>query len=174
MGGTASASLTHGRCVGGDNLLCLWNFAVYICMGRDDEFRRMHAWMEASNMHAMRTRSVVGLGLMGSSIVVSLLVVVWALRLGSLLVLRVFKVGHDSRFDEVKRQPGKCGPLQLFPFVAIVMCPMDGQDSRYDRGQEAARQALANNCSFIVNARWVVLQVVKVRPAVCVFPRASQ
>jgi steroid 5-alpha reductase family enzyme len=31
---------------------------------------------------------------------------VWAARLGSYLVARVHKVGKDSRFDEVKHQPG--------------------------------------------------------------------
>lgn len=39
-------------------------------------------------------------------ILVSCMVGVWALRLGSYLVARVHKVGKDSRFDEVKNQPG--------------------------------------------------------------------
>ena len=34
-------------------------------------------------------------------------VVAWALRLGGFLVMRVWKTGHDSRFDEVKHQPGR-------------------------------------------------------------------
>uniref|UniRef100_A0A383WPW5 Uncharacterized protein n=1 Tax=Tetradesmus obliquus TaxID=3088 RepID=A0A383WPW5_TETOB len=29
----------------------------------------------------------------------------WAVRLGGFLVMRVFKTGHDSRFDEIKQQP---------------------------------------------------------------------
>ncbi len=37
---------------------------------------------------------------------VSCMVGAWALRLGSHLVARVFKHGKDSRFDEVKHQPG--------------------------------------------------------------------
>lgn len=39
-------------------------------------------------------------------ILVSCMVGVWAARLGSYLVARVHKVGKDSRFDEVKHQPG--------------------------------------------------------------------
>jgi steroid 5-alpha reductase family enzyme len=31
---------------------------------------------------------------------------VWAVRLGSYLVHRIHKAGKDSRFDEVKHQPG--------------------------------------------------------------------
>jgi hypothetical protein len=37
--------------------------------------------------------------------VASAMVAVWALRLGSFLVARVWKVGHDSRFDEAKHKP---------------------------------------------------------------------
>jgi steroid 5-alpha reductase family enzyme len=39
--------------------------------------------------------------------VVSAMVAAWALRLGGFLVARVWKVGHDSRFDEAKHQPLK-------------------------------------------------------------------
>jgi len=38
----------------------------------------------------------------GRSILLSILVVIWALRLGSFLVLRVHKEGKDSRFDVIK------------------------------------------------------------------------
>lgn len=34
-------------------------------------------------------------------------VVAWAVRLGGFLVVRVWKTGHDSRFDEAKHQPFK-------------------------------------------------------------------
>ena len=34
-------------------------------------------------------------------------VVAWAARLGGFLVVRVWKTGHDSRFDEAKHQPFK-------------------------------------------------------------------
>lgn len=40
-------------------------------------------------------------------VVVTVMVLLWGLRLGSFLVLRVFKTGSDSRFDKVKRQPCK-------------------------------------------------------------------
>lgn len=32
-------------------------------------------------------------------------VVAWAVRLGGFLVVRVWKTGHDSRFDEAKNKP---------------------------------------------------------------------
>lgn len=38
-------------------------------------------------------------------ILVTVAVALWALRLGGFLVYRVFKVGHDSRFDEIKTKP---------------------------------------------------------------------
>lgn len=40
-------------------------------------------------------------------ILATVLVIVWAARLGSFLVFRVLKTGKDSRFDEAKTQP--CG-----------------------------------------------------------------
>ena len=38
-------------------------------------------------------------------ILATVLVVVWAARLGGFLVFRVIKTGKDSRFDEAKKQP---------------------------------------------------------------------
>ena len=38
-------------------------------------------------------------------VVVTLLVVAWAVRLGSFLFIRVLKTGKDSRFDELKDDP---------------------------------------------------------------------
>eukprot|EP00878_Enallax_costatus_P020652 GHUV01021840.1.p1 GENE.GHUV01021840.1~~GHUV01021840.1.p1 ORF type:complete len:234 (+),score=54.99 GHUV01021840.1:1245-1946(+) len=38
-------------------------------------------------------------------IAATVFVVAWALRLGGFLVLRVWKTGHDSRFDEAKHKP---------------------------------------------------------------------
>jgi len=32
-------------------------------------------------------------------------VAAWAVRLGGFLVVRVWRTGHDSRFDEAKHQP---------------------------------------------------------------------
>ena len=40
--------------------------------------------------------------------IVSVFVCLWAIRLGSFLLYRVLKTGKDSRFDEVKTQPGQC------------------------------------------------------------------
>jgi steroid 5-alpha reductase family enzyme len=40
-------------------------------------------------------------------IVVTTLVLLWAVRLGSLLFYRVLKTGNDSRFDEAKNNPCK-------------------------------------------------------------------
>lgn len=40
-------------------------------------------------------------------IVVTVLVLLWAVRLGSLLFYRVLKTGSDSRFEEVKNKPCK-------------------------------------------------------------------
>ncbi len=42
----------------------------------------------------------------GTQLLVSAMVGVWTLRLGSYLVARIHKQGKDSRFDEVKHQPG--------------------------------------------------------------------
>ncbi len=43
-------------------------------------------------------------------ILATVLVVVWAARLGGFLVFRVIKTGKDSRFDEAKKQPCKFIP----------------------------------------------------------------
>ena len=40
-------------------------------------------------------------------ILATVLVIVWAARLGGFLVFRVIKTGRDSRFDEAKKQPCK-------------------------------------------------------------------
>lgn len=42
-----------------------------------------------------------------SSILLGVLVAVWALRLGSFLVLRIRKDGSDGRFDEIKQDPAR-------------------------------------------------------------------
>lgn len=39
------------------------------------------------------------------SIVIGIVVIVWALRLGTFLFLRISKDGSDSRFDEIKKSP---------------------------------------------------------------------
>jgi steroid 5-alpha reductase family enzyme len=56
----------------------------------------------------------LGLGSMAAAralpprkVVVGCMVAAWALRLGGFLVYRVHRVGHDSRFDEAKKQPLK-------------------------------------------------------------------
>lgn len=41
-------------------------------------------------------------------IIVTVMVLLWALRLGGFLVLRVMKTGGDSRFNEVKNKPCEC------------------------------------------------------------------
>ena len=53
--------------------------------------------------------ALAGLGGSGTAkqVVLCGLVLVWALRLGSFLVVRVFKTGGDKRFDRVKSNPGK-------------------------------------------------------------------
>ena len=40
------------------------------------------------------------------SIVATVLVCCWALRLGGFLFFRVLKTGSDSRFDKAKKEPG--------------------------------------------------------------------
>jgi hypothetical protein len=40
-----------------------------------------------------------------SQIAATAFVAAWALRLGGFLVMRVWKTGHDSRFDEAKHKP---------------------------------------------------------------------
>jgi steroid 5-alpha reductase family enzyme len=42
-----------------------------------------------------------------SSILLGVLVAIWALRLGSFLVLRIRKDGSDGRFDEIKQDPAR-------------------------------------------------------------------
>lgn len=49
---------------------------------------------------------VVGNG-EASSILLGVLVAIWALRLGSFLVLRIRKDGSDGRFDEIKQDPAR-------------------------------------------------------------------
>lgn len=39
-------------------------------------------------------------------LLVSAMVGLWTLRLGTYLVARIHRTGKDSRFDEVKHQPG--------------------------------------------------------------------
>jgi len=43
---------------------------------------------------------------MKPQVLVSTMVGLWTLRLGSYLVARIHRTGKDSRFDEVKHQPG--------------------------------------------------------------------
>ena len=38
-------------------------------------------------------------------ILATVLVIIWAARLGGFLLFRVLKTGRDSRFDEAKQQP---------------------------------------------------------------------
>ena len=40
------------------------------------------------------------------SVIATVLVCCWALRLGGFLFFRVLKTGSDSRFDEAKKKPG--------------------------------------------------------------------
>lgn len=55
--------------------------------------------------------SVIGLAVLLSgqldtrSILAASMVVIWALRLGSFLFMRIQKVGHDDRFDDIKVNP---------------------------------------------------------------------
>ena len=46
-------------------------------------------------------------------ILATVLVIIWAVRLGGFLVFRVIKTGKDSRFDEAKKQP--CESPGCFP-----------------------------------------------------------
>ena len=48
-----------------------------------------------------------GSALTAKQLVLSALVMLWALRLGTFLVVRVFKTGGDKRFDGVKVNPLK-------------------------------------------------------------------
>ena len=43
----------------------------------------------------------------------TVLVIIWAVRLGGFLVFRVIKTGRDSRFDDAKKQP--CESLAGLP-----------------------------------------------------------
>ena len=53
--------------------------------------------------------------------VLSALVLIWALRLGGFLVYRVFKTGSDSRFDEVKANPGKFAVYWTMQFLWVFV-----------------------------------------------------
>ena len=48
-------------------------------------------------------------------ILATVLVVIWAARLGGFLLFRVLKTGRDSRFDEAKRQPCEYPELISLP-----------------------------------------------------------
>ena len=41
-----------------------------------------------------------------AQVVITLMVVAWSVRLGSFLFIRVLNAGKDSRFDEIKDDPG--------------------------------------------------------------------
>ena len=59
---------------------------------------------------AIAIASILRIGpaaLSAKQIVLAALVLLWALRLGTFLVVRVFKTGGDKRFDGVKTAPGK-------------------------------------------------------------------
>ena len=49
----------------------------------------------------------IGASLSAKQIVLATLVLLWALRLGTFLVVRVHKTGGDQRFDRVKTNPGR-------------------------------------------------------------------
>ena len=47
------------------------------------------------------------------SVIATVLVCCWALRLGGFLFFRVLKTGSDSRFDEAKKKPGSATVISL-------------------------------------------------------------
>ncbi|KAI1504823.1 hypothetical protein F5X99DRAFT_350200 [Biscogniauxia marginata] len=66
-------------------------------------------------------------------VVLSAAVATWSIRLGSYLFARILGAGHDPRFDEIKRSPGKFAvawvgqaawvSLVLMPVVAVNSAP---------------------------------------------------
>ena len=62
-----------------------------------------------------------GEGGIARKFVLSALVLIWALRLGGFLVYRVFKTGSDSRFDEVKANPGKFAVYWTMQFLWVFV-----------------------------------------------------
>ena len=59
-----------------------------------------------------------------AQVVVTLLVVAWAVRLGSFLFLRVLHTGKDSRFDELKDDPGALPPTDIRSMFLLCSAPM--------------------------------------------------
>ena len=55
----------------------------------------------------------------------AVLILIWALRLGSFLVVRVLKTGGDKRFDGVKNNPGKFAVYWFLQavWVYVTMLP---------------------------------------------------
>ncbi|KAM7207281.1 Protein of unknown function (DUF1295) domain containing protein [Naviculisporaceae sp. PSN 640] len=72
-------------------------------------------------------------GLGWRSVVLSGAVTIWAVRLGSFLFQRILKDGHDSRFEEIKKSPGRFAgawtaqatwvSLCLMPVIAVNSIP---------------------------------------------------
>lgn len=47
-------------------------------------------------------------GKLWTQVCVTVMVMLWAARLGAFLFRRVLKTGKDSRFDEIKTNPREC------------------------------------------------------------------
>ena len=60
------------------------------------------------------------------NVVAAALVCVWATRLGSFLLYRVIRTGHDSRFDKIKKNPIHFFVAWMMQglWVCIVTCPL--------------------------------------------------
>lgn len=80
----------------------------------------------------LRTRAVTGMALPNllsgafnwRQVALSAAVVFWCTRLGSYLFQRVLSLGHDSRFDRIKKEPPKFAGAWMGQIFWVTLCLM--------------------------------------------------
>ena len=85
---------------------------TYYCVGDDCESQ--YETFEAGDSNAIPGTneytfedSILTIDLNFGNIILSLLIIVWAIRLGSFLFIRIKKAGEDIRFREIKKSPSR-------------------------------------------------------------------
>jgi steroid 5-alpha reductase family enzyme len=83
------------------------NWAVFVpaAILQDERFFDLVGAITNASLACLSLYSATGMS--ARRVLCSVLVVVWALRLGSFLFLRVLHVGEDSRFSTIKKNPAR-------------------------------------------------------------------
>lgn len=89
----------------------------------------------------------------GLQIAATAFVVAWAVRLGGFLVVRVWKTGHDSRFDEAKHQPFKFWIYWTMQ-VCLVGCTAVWAASRCGHALSALKLSARSQQQWGVSSPW--------------------